>query len=222
MTDLDSFRAELRAAVEPPPDFAPTPVFGPAIRARAVRRRRLQRSVLGIAAAAVAVSVGLGVAALRDPQQHAEPPAQEPGVTVPAGPRTLGTPVELREVIGTPRCANKSVATVPSVDGGGACFQLDSPELVVRRVQNMSVVVEPDPSTVGKNRTVLVLTLGADQAKAFRTLTEPRAGRIAALVVNGLVYPSPGLGDEKPDGKVRLTAGSPENLRLLVQLLTTG
>jgi len=67
---------------------------------------------------------------------------------------------------------------------------------------------------------VLVLTLEPNQERRYRDLVTPAVGRYAVLVVDGLVYSSPGLGDEAPDGKLRLTATGDGALDHLARLLT--
>ena len=224
MSDLDQFRAELRAAVAPPYDIQPASDRGPALRRRARSRRRARYATV-VAGAAFCAAVAVAAGTLTDDPARSAPPARTsdrqtpPGISLPPGPQRLGTSVEVREAIGTPPCGTVEGA-LESADGGGQCFQVEPPEMVVRQVADLAVTVDRGQDGPADNRVVLVLTLEPDQERRYSELITPAVGRYPVLVVDGLVYSSPGLGDESPDGKLRLTATGDGAVEQLARLLT--
>ena len=224
MSDLDQLRAELRAAVAPPFDIHPPSDLGPVLRHRARSRRRARYAAV-VAGAAVCAAVAVAAGTLADDAARTTPPAKSgdlqspPAISLPPGPHRLDNPVEVREAIGTPPCGTVEDA-LESADGGDLCFQVEPPELVVRRVADLAVTVDPGDDGPADDRVVLVLTLEPDQERQYTELITPAVGRYAVLVVDGLVYSSPGLGDEAPDGKLRLTATDDGAVEHLARLLT--
>ena len=225
MSDLDQLRAELTAAVTAPYDPVAAPDLGPALRRRARSRRRAHYAAV-LACAAVFVAAGMAVAAsLADDATRTSPPAKSgdlqtpPAIPLPPGPHRLDTPVEVREAIGTPPCGTVEGA-LESADGGDQCFQVEPPELVVRRVADLAVTVNRGEDGPAGDRVVLVLTLESNQERQYTELITPAVGRYPVLVVDGLVYSSPGLGDQRPDGKMRLTATDDGVVEQLARLLS--
>lgn len=196
---------------------------------RANRRARMRKAAVGCAVVAVvaAAAVSSSVLSGSDDQTRSGPAGPSvsttPSTSIPtiSGPRTLGAPIELRQVLKPPVTCTGTGLRVFLPGAGDGCFELADPEIVVRHVTDLSVVDRPaaDGSVQG-DQAVRIALDGPDAAK-FAALTAARwDGERVALVVDGVVYAAPQIQGPISGGQLELPMDADMIARLLGALTT--
>jgi hypothetical protein len=209
---------------------ASTPPYAEIAR-RAHRRSRLRAAAAGSAIVAVVALAAVSSAALigSDDDQTRSGPAgpavsttpSSPSIPTISGPRTLGTPIELRQVLESPEPCPATATVFPSAVAGTDCFELAEPEMVVRRVADLSVAKVASADGTQKGNQAVMITLDGPDAARFSALTaEKWNGKQVALVADGVVYSAPQIQGPISGGQLELSMDADTIARLL-RVLTT-
>ena len=217
--DLLSAEAERQRPVANPPYDE--------IARRAHRRSRVRAVAAGSAVVAVvAVTAVSSIFLIGSDDQTRSGPAgpsvsTAPSIPTISGPRILGAPIELRQVLGSPdTCPATGAPAFPSA-AGDDCFELAEPEIVVRRVADLSVVEVASPDGSMQGDLAVMITLEAGPAGHLAALTADRwDGERVAFVVDGSVYAAPTVQGQISGGVLQLPM-DPSTIARLLDLLTT-
>ena len=222
LRDLLSAEAERqRPASTPPYDE---------IARRAHRRSRLRAAAAGSAVVAVVALAAIASALLTgsdDDQTRSGPTGPSvsttpSGSSIPtiSGPRTLGAPIEVRQVLRPPETCRATAARAFNSAAGDDCFELAAPEIVIRRVLDLSVVEVASPDGTLQGHQAMWITVDDADAARFLALTSDRwDGERVAFVVDGLVYEAPTI--QGGIGHMVQLSLDPRTIRLLLDVLTT-
>jgi hypothetical protein len=228
MTDIDEIRTALSDALRLPGEIHPRPGAATTIRARARSRRRVTVVTFAVAVPAclalVALLVGTNDPSARSvspPAGHvsATPSTPATEVSLPPGPRTLATSIEIRPVLRSYINCATLTGTVPAVKGR-ACYRLGPAALVIRRVREMSLGMEQVATGTASAVMELNMRLTAHDTTAFSTLTAASLHQQVAFVVAGKVWTAPSIEGHITDGYIQIPVDAGAPARALVSELT--
>jgi hypothetical protein len=197
---------------------------------RAHRRSRLRAAAAGSAVVAVVTLAAISSALLTgsDDDQTRSGPAgpsvsttpSGPSIPTISGPRTLGAPIEVRQVLRPPETCRATAARAFTSAAGNDCFELAAPEIVVRHVADLSVVEVASPDGTLQGDQAVWITLDDPDAAQLTALTADRwDGERVAFVVGGLVYDAPTI-QGQPLGHMLQLSRDPRTIERLLDVLT--
>jgi hypothetical protein len=204
-----------------------TPPYDEIVR-RAHRRSRLRVAAAGSAVVTVVAVVAVSSAILTgsDDDQTRSGPAgtvsttpSGPSIPTTYGPRTLGAPIEVRQVLRPPETCRATAARAFTSAAGNGCFELATPEIVIRHVRDLSVVEVASSDGSMQGDQAVWITLDDPDAAELTALTADRwEGERVAFVVGGLVYNAPTIQGQL--GHMLQLSRDPRTIERLVDVLT--